>query len=1252
MVIGQAAFSPLTTAPAAAGASGALEAPLALAAGRRRLELAGALPLPGAGGARNGLQAALTTVCAMAAAAAPGGSASGAASALVPALQWRALLGDVATRSIPEPRIEFELAAANEAADAAQLGAAAETPLAADRQRSLGTARSSGALPSLALGDGGGGGADGATPGRAVSFAAPWEAEATMAAAGCPQGTHGKPQQAAAACRVSDAAQRADQAAAAVAAAAAVTPAGSLPQPAGSLGRQLQWAGDEGPLAPSGRGGGGGGGALSGLAGAMQTHIDQLAQAVESLKEERQLLRSSLTLLASGGALASRAAVGPLAEPPAPAGDDAPAARQQQAGASPSQASPTPPRHTASARPPPRAGGGPAAQAAPPAPAGPPSAFSVGATQASGAAAAPPVPPPLASEVTLELLAFRPPAAPAAGAGGGWGGAGGDSGDEGPPPGTMYFTAKVRQGVWVSAGAGACRVPLAVRTPSMAAQNRPPPFLFPPQFFSFDAATTQRVELANPGRAPRLEAALPRRDGPSGAWDEGAAPGRPPLQALVPLGQSLQGPHHVSGSGPEAAPAAASATWRVDGSALLAGGGPALRGADAGAAATALREDEAAALEAHLAGGRLVLEAWDGASQLQVRGCFQGRGLAGACCGQNPWHGFMPNLGRPPRSLQVGTAHIELGPLQLSGRGGEALLEAQLLPPGLPVGGADASDRGAGGSLVVRLRRRPVEPALVTGLGSSSPAGGSPGPGSPAGTWQAGASLSGTGRAAPRVVRAVPLDPGSPLASDLSGRAAGAADAGGASGRSPLATAQRRLPWTAPAGGGGAAEGWAGGARLVATVGASPGARARGQWGETAAGDDVAAEVMGFEERKLEREAQLQRLLAGQRGSGGGAGAWALPAWRPDAAVAGGASGEERWAAPAAATAGPPAAAALQRALLADVEAARRRHKDGFLRAQLWRGLVTTLLARPAPGETLLLAVPLANPLGRSAALEVRSSHPGELRPVESCGELEALRGAAGAGLAPVCLSGGFSSRGGAGGAITQGRWPPAGAQHSAPDRPFGPGGHVTLAAGGCAALPFALRLPPAQGDAEAAGQAFAPRVITVEFVEAADGGGGATLGVLEVLVVPRRRAADRALRLACAEGQLLRAAVPLDAAALLQKAASRRRSSWPGGQGGSSLDVPPARMFAACDDPAVAVSVADGGGAAGGGAGPAALHIRRKCGAAPGAATFSVWLYADEARTAPLEAWQVRAQRGLGGSLGDSWARATWGRLVGSAFQ
>jgi hypothetical protein len=99
---------------------------------------------------------------------------------------------------------------------------------------------------------------------------------------------------------------------------------------------------------------------------------------------------------------------------------------------------------------------------------------------------------------------------------------------------------------------------------------------------------------------------------------------------------------------------------------------------------------------------------------------------------------------------------------------------------------------------------------------------------------------------------------------------------------------------------------------------------------------DVTAEVMGFEQRKLQREGQLRRLLEQRQGGedsgsspqGSTASRRGLPAWRQEGGdgCGSGSSLEPGLQAPR------PSAAALQRALLADVEAARRRHKEGFLR--------------------------------------------------------------------------------------------------------------------------------------------------------------------------------------------------------------------------------------------------------------------------------------------------------------------------------
>jgi hypothetical protein len=241
----------------------------ALAQGRHTLQLQSPLPEAGAGSAADGLQRTLLTLSATAS----HGLMGGGGVAPAPALQWRALLGDVAERAVPDAMLDFVLQLASPTESLAEAAADAMTAAGADAMTAYERPAQAGAAP------------------RSSKVAA-----------------------AAAAVPLDAILRRADQAAAAVAAAVA-TP---KPQPFGGAGppsgrppwktdsqevghgevedeeerRQTRWEAAQLAAAGAERGegggsGGGGGGELRGLAGAMACQIDRLAQAVESLREVR-----------------------------------------------------------------------------------------------------------------------------------------------------------------------------------------------------------------------------------------------------------------------------------------------------------------------------------------------------------------------------------------------------------------------------------------------------------------------------------------------------------------------------------------------------------------------------------------------------------------------------------------------------------------------------------------------------------------------------------------------------------------------------------------------------------------------------------------------------------------------------------------------------------------------------------------------------------------------------------------------------
>jgi hypothetical protein len=276
MVIGQTAWCPFI-----ATADASRDALPALAVGHHKLRLAAPLPLPGAGGAPGSLQAAISAACSAAL-----GDSSAPGLLVAPSLQWRALLGDVAARQVPDVRLEFELHAADAgtASGAATEGAADEAVAAGERL----VAEPSQKSVRVQLLQPGYGTAAETEP---ISNGSPQAATQASGQAGG-RDKQGAGHGSAAAGAAQDAVQRSDQAASALEAAAAVTPGGSLPLRGGSLRGQLQWKDDASDGADessssrwSGGGRPGGSGAMGGLAGAMQTQIDRLAEAVEGLKE-------------------------------------------------------------------------------------------------------------------------------------------------------------------------------------------------------------------------------------------------------------------------------------------------------------------------------------------------------------------------------------------------------------------------------------------------------------------------------------------------------------------------------------------------------------------------------------------------------------------------------------------------------------------------------------------------------------------------------------------------------------------------------------------------------------------------------------------------------------------------------------------------------------------------------------------------------------------------------------------------------
>jgi hypothetical protein len=257
---------------------------------------------------------------------------------------------------------------------------------------------------------------------------------------------------------------------------------------------------------------------------------------------------------------------------------------------------------------------------------------------------------------------------------------------------------------------------------------------------------------------------------------------------------------------------------------------------------------------------------------------------------------------------------------------------------------------------------------------------------------------------------------------------------------------------------------------------------------------------------------------------------------------------------------------------------------------------VTSLVARLSPGETLLVLCRLANPLGRDAAFSVSITHPEEVQPVETSEELAALEAATGRGRERSGACGGVDGEEGGGGG------------GAAAARKLLVGGRLLLGAGEAVLVPFKLRLQPTGdpgsdcgGSGDGSGALQRRHVVGVAFTAA---GHGFPSAVVEVTVAPRGPAASRSLRFHCAEGELMRAAVPLRTPEPPDGAGGEGAQAAGGGAGG---------IWAACSDPRVAVSVVpapsgDAAGAGGGGDGrgtaaqgpSAVVHLKRKCGTAP----------------------------------------------------
>jgi hypothetical protein len=202
---------------------------------------------------------------------------------------------------------------------------------------------------------------------------------------------------------------------------------------------------------------------------------------------------------------------------------------------------------------------------------------------------------------------------------------------------------------------------------------------------------------------------------------------------------------------------------------------------------------------------------------------------------------------------------------------------------------------------------------------------------------------------------------------------------------------------------------------------------------------------------------------------------------------------------------------AVQRQLLADVDAVRKRQKAGFIRSQLSKDLVTSCTLQPCQGQVLLLEHVLTNSLGRDAVFEVRVSHHDELQAIESVPDYRQLQQAVGAGIptsaaaaaAAAAAGVGAGAAGvnglGASGSPSLARLAATGGQFSSSDvaGQLVSKGRIFLAANERVSIPFRYRLPdvPCSSSSSSevqAGGGTAPgtaqqqqqeRVVTAEFV-------------------------------------------------------------------------------------------------------------------------------------------------------------------------
>eukprot|EP00775_Hariotina_reticulata_P006048 gene6048-6286_t len=475
-------------------------------------------------------------------------------------------------------------------------------------------------------------------------------------------------------------------------------------------------------------------------------------------------------------------------------------------------------------------------------------------------------------------------------------------------------------------------------------------------------------------------------------------------------------------------------------------------------------------------------------------------------------------------------------------------------------------------------------------------------------------------------VRAAPLQPGSPVAMELRGKHSQALSK----------QQQPRYGWPDDdrgrrhRGDGDGAMGQIGLADGCSNAPSAPSSEA----------GDTAADIIGFEQRKVAREQQLQQILSDPRRPGSAPGVLQHAAQPGPLRSMGHSqlqSPSSRPASPLPGKTGADPLQAVQKQLLADVDAVRKRQKATFIRSQLRKGLVTQCTLQPSLGQTLLLHHVLENVIGRDAVFEVRISQPQQLQALESMHEYRELHQAAGSALVATSPAAAVDSSlyAGAGGvgseAAGKSAWPSLAGLVTATTHQAAAGqlltrGKIFVAAHERVLIPFKFRLPddsmtcqqPAS-NSHHIGQQQGPSqqaadIVTVEFIPTDL---NYPVSILELQIKPRPLIIDRTLRYHCPERHVLRAGVPL--------------ASQPGTAQQLLKAAAAGSLVAAASLPGVTVSVSfthRGTAAAVGGRGSKGtlgqVSIKYKTGMSPEVVQFLVWLYGDGSMAQPLEVWQV----------------------------